>query len=134
MARDEGRAMFITDLSVRLKDDDSIWVLESKLVYYSPIIGLIEVPAGFETDFASVPRVPIAFWLYGNKAHREGVLHDALFRKDFMPHVTFMQANKVFLEAMKCRNKPFYVRWPMYSAVCAFSYPCFHKRNIKDEL
>lgn len=125
---------FLTELDVRLKDDDSIWVLESPLIYYSPLVGKVEVPKGFETDFASVPRIPVAYWLYGSRAHREGVIHDFLFRKDCIPRPSFMTANKVFLEAMECRGKPWYVRWPMYSAVCAFSYPCFHQRRTEDKL
>jgi len=125
---------FKTELDARLKDDDTIWVLDSPLVYYSDIVGEITVPAGFETDFASVPRVPIAFTLYGNRAHREGVIHDYLFRKDSKPLVGFSRANRVFLEAMECRGKPWYVRYPMYSAVCAFSYLCYHKRNVEDKL
>lgn len=128
-------AVFLTDLDAKLKDgSDSIWVICSPLIYYSPIAGIIEVPVGFETDFASVPRVPIVYALYGNRAHREGVVHDYLFRKGSIPRVSFMTANKVFLEAMDCRGKAFYVRYPMYSAVCAFSYPCYHKRNVEDKL
>lgn len=134
MAAGNKSPAFLTDLDVRLKDDDTVWVVNSPLEYYSPLVGLISVPAGFETDFASVPRVPVAFWFYGNRAHREGVIHDYLFRSDSVPSVRFNIANEVFLEAMECRKKPWYVRYPMYSAVCAFSYPCFHKRKVGDKL
>lgn len=128
------RGVFLTELNVSLRGDDCVWVLDSVLSYWSPLIGRVDVPAGFETDFASVPRLPVAYALFGNKAHREGVVHDALFRSDFRPDVGFSVANKVFLEAMECRGKPWYVRWPMYLAVCAFSYPFFHKRKISDRL
>jgi hypothetical protein len=134
------KARFISELSCSLKDDDSIWALKLRLLYYSAMLdALLEIEAGFETDFASVPRIPIAYTLYGNRAHREGVLHDWAFRRDAInpktgKPFTFMEANKLFLEAMECRGKPWYVRYPMYSAVCAFSRPCFHKRSIKDKL
>jgi hypothetical protein len=134
MALQKRKPEFLTELEVRLKDNDCIWVLESPLAYYSPQVGNIVVPAGFETDFASVPRVPFAYTLYGNRAHREGVIHDALFRKDFMKWVSFSQANRIFLEAMECRGKPEYIRYPMYWAVCAFSRPCYHKRRLGDKL
>ncbi len=139
MARLEGKSRFTTELDARLKDDDKIWILDASLGYLSALFGDLEVKKGFETDFASVPRVPIAFWLYGNRAHREGVLHDWAFRKDAInpktgKPFTFMEANRLFLEAMAARGKPFYVRYPMYSAVCAFSYPCFHKRSVEDKL
>lgn len=128
------KATFITELDVRLVDGDNVWMLESPLIYYSPLVGRIMVPSGFMTDFASVPRLPIAYALFGGKAHREGVIHDYLFRKDAVPEVSFSKANKVFYEAMEARNKPFYIRWPMYLAVCMFSYPCFHKRAVGDRL
>lgn len=127
-------ASFLTELETSLLNDDTIWELDSPLIYNSPLVGRIQVPMGFQTDFASVPRVPIAFELYGDKAHREGVIHDYLFRKDSFPPVSFMQANRVFLEAMACRGKSWYVRYPMYSAVCAFSHMCFHKRKVHDKL
>lgn len=136
MAKAEKKAYFISELEVKLAKGDGIWELEAPLAYWSPLVGRIQVPAGFQTDFASVPRVPIAYWLYGARAHREGVIHDYLFRKDCVGscRISFMDANKVFLEAMEARKKPFYVRWPMYAAVCAFSYPCFHKRKVFDKL
>lgn len=134
MAHMEKKARFLSDLKAKLKDEDRIWVLEWPLVYYSPVIGMIEVPVGFETDFASVPRLPIAYTLYGDRAHREGVVHDYLFRADATPSASYSTANKVFLEAMECRGKAWFIRWPMYLAVCAFSWPCFHKRKVTDKL
>ena len=128
------KATFITELDVRLMEGDKVWMLESPLIYYSPLVGRIQVPAGFYTDFASVPRLPIAFALFGDKAHREGVIHDYLFRKDAIPETCFSKANRVFLEAMESRGKSIFVRWPMYLAVCVFSYPCFHKRSVGDKL
>ena len=126
---------FLTILNIRLKSNrDSVWVLNAPLVYDSDLIGHVEVPKGFNTDLASVPRVPIIFSLWGGRAHYEGVLHDALFRSDFMPGITFGTANKVFLEAMQVRGKPWWIRWPMYWGVCIGSMACWHKRNLADEL
>src|SRR3546814_14291312 len=41
--------------------------------------GLIKVPAGTETDFASVPRWPLTFALLGQYGHAAAVLHDWLY-------------------------------------------------------
>jgi len=41
----------------------------------------IEVKRGFFHDQSSVPRVPFIFFLYGDRAHRGGVLHDYLYRR-----------------------------------------------------
>lgn len=132
---------FETELDARLKDgrDESIWIIRGPLVYHSKLFGRNEVLEGFECDFASVPRIPIVYSLWGNRAHREGVLHDWAFRKDAInpktgKPFTFMEANRLFLEAMECRGKSWYIRYPMYSAVCAFSYWHYHKRLVGDRL
>lgn len=127
-------SLFLTKLDVSLKNDDSVWVLNKALTYDSDLIGFISVPAGFETDFASVPRLPIAFALYGDKAHREGVIHDYLYRTDSKPLASFMQANRVFLEAMEVRGKPFYIRYPMFLAVCLGGYFAYHEKKVTDKL
>lgn len=124
---------FITELDARLKDDDKIWVIDSPLLYQSDILGLITVPAGFETDFASVPRwIPIASNMLLGRAHRESCLHDFAYRIDV--DIGFDNANLLFLEAMIVRQKPWYVYWPMYKAVCWFGKTSYHKLKIMDKL
>ena len=134
-AKDAITVGFKTDLFISLKQgSDRIYVLTEPLKYYSDIVGLIIVPAGFNTDFASVPRLPVIYSLWGDRAHREAVLHDYLFRKDAIPYASFMDANRVFLEAMKVREKPFYIRHPMFIGVCVGGYPSYHKRKVMDVL
>ena len=74
---------FLTELDVRLIDGDRIWMLSGPLVYQSDILGKIEIPAGFQTDFASVPRIPFVFESFGDRAHRESVVHDYLYCIDY---------------------------------------------------
>jgi|SRR3990167_1454751 len=107
---------FLTELKVELvAGSDSEWEVMEKLVYHSDLLGSdVVVSSGFVTDFASVPRFPIAYTLYGDRAHREGVVHDYLYQT----HLTTKAiADKIFLEAMKARGKPLWVRWPMYLGV-----------------
>jgi len=125
---------FITELDAKLIKDDRIWKLDSPLIYESDILGLIEVPEGFETDLASVPRVPFVYMMWGGKAHREGVLHDYLFRIDSVPLASYSQANKVFFEAMTVRGKPDYVRYPMWWGVVLGGWIAYHKKYVGDEL
>ena len=127
---------FVTDLHIELKPGrEKVWVLTKRLIYRSPLLDRwILIPAGFETDLSSVPRIPFVFWFWGGRAHREGVLHDYLFRKDSDPVVSFSMANRVFLEAMKSRGKPMYVRYPMYSGVVVGGYWSYHKRKVGDSL
>jgi hypothetical protein len=128
------KAHFLTELCVRLIDDDCIWEMALPLIYESDIVGRIEVPQCFQTDFASVPRIPIAYRLYGDRAHRESVLHDYLYRSDSVPQATYSQANKVFLEAMEVRGKPWYVRYAMYAGVVAGGFLSYHRRKVWDRL
>jgi len=42
----------------------------------------IEIPTDFESDGASVPRVPIIYDAWGDRAHREAFGHDYGYRTD----------------------------------------------------
>jgi hypothetical protein len=123
-------AGFLTELLTELKPGrDDVSILTARLGYYSALLAReIWMPPGFESDGASVPRVPIIYELYGNRAHREGFLHDWLFRIDSVPGVSWTVANAVFLEAMESRGKALGVRYPMYWGVCIGGYFSYHKR------
>jgi hypothetical protein len=125
---------FITELDAMLIKDDLIWKLERPLIYESDLLGPIMVPEGFETDFASVPRLPVIYTLWGARAHREAVIHDYLYRTDSVPEVSFETANSAFLEAMECRGKSWYIRWPMYLAVKFGGFGSYHVRKVRDKL
>ena len=127
-------AEFCTDLDCKLINNDSVWCLNSPLVYTSDIVGKVEVPAGFETDFASVPRVPIAYSLFGDRAHREAVIHDYLYRTDSVPQVSRSKADNVFFEAMKVRGKSFFVRYSMYWGVVLGGWTAYHKKNVMEKI
>ena len=139
---------FQTALCTELKDKcDNIWIVTKPLKYWSAILDLlIIVPPWFETvtevgpdmlfetDLASVPRVPIIYDLWGNRAHREAVLHDWLYRIDSVPVVSKSQADRVFLEAMGSTGKPWYIRHIMYMGVVLGGGSSYHKKCVKDKL
>src|SRR6185436_10791157 len=63
-----------------------VWRVESSITYWSPVLyagleygDLLTIPVGFETDLASVPRVPIAWLLAGGVANGPAVVHDYLY-------------------------------------------------------
>ena len=107
-------AKFLTHLDGRWIDDERFMLL-ADLIYESDILGLqVIVPKGFITDFASVPRVPVAYMLFGDRAHHESVIHDFFYQV----HITTRaKADKVFLEAMKARGKKRWIRVAMYWGV-----------------
>ena len=122
---------FLTELDVECHPkNESLWIVQRPMGYYSDLLKWeVWVPTGFVTDLASVPRVPVLFWFWGGRAHREAVLHDYLYRIDSEPCVSFMDANRVFLEAMKSRRKNIFVRWFMFAGVC-FALPQYHQKTV----
>ncbi len=113
-------AKFITELLVELESEEGaarpIWRVIKPLVYESDITGgLIVVPSDFVTDFASVPRLPFAFWLMGDSAHKAAVVHDWLYTPP--QKVTRAIADAVFREASAVAGVPAWRRWGMWLGV-----------------
>lgn len=109
---------FKTPLRVELVDDkgQGRWKLLEPVVFQSDIVGEVVVPAGFTTDFASVPRLPGAYLLTGNRAHRAATVHDYLLehsdiRRDII--------DRVFREAMLDCGIPIAIVTEMYAGVAA---------------
>ena len=91
------------------------WVLLKPLVYYSDILGKeITVPAEFETDLASVPRLPIIFWLTGATADEAAVIHDYLYTTR---DVSRSVADAVMREASAVMGTPGWQRGLMWFGV-----------------
>jgi len=111
---------FVTELEVTLISDDTnsgrgTWQLDKPLVYQSDLVAaLIVVPKGFQTDFASVPRVPIAYWLFGDTSHEASVVHDFLYNTHLYPRAT---ADAILKEASAVTGIPAWRRWGMYLGV-----------------
>jgi hypothetical protein len=112
---------FLNTLNVTCLDDLSndgrgIWKLTSDYRYQSDILGkVITVEKGFLTDFASVPRVPGAYLLFGDTSHEAAVIHDWLFHHHEV--CDEQTANKVLLEAMVVEGIPTWRRWGIYLGV-----------------
>lgn len=126
-------AEFLTDADLRCIGD-KVWYLLTPLEYYSDVLhARVTIPKGFYTDLASVPRVPVVYWLWGGRSHYEAIVHDYLFRKGALPECSWGAANKVFLEAMKVRGKSSVVRYPMYWGVCWGSFPMWKAKPVEWE-
>ena len=100
-------------------DDTPQWRLLEPLRYYSSLLGqTVEVPAGFVTDFASVPRAPIAYFLCGNTGNRAAVVHDYLCRTGTVERE---KADKVFKEALSASGVDSWRAQVMYLAVSQYT-------------
>lgn len=111
---------FITSLRVEQIEDVSsdgrgTWQLLHPLAYKSDLAKTIFVaPVGFVTDFASVPRIPVAFFLAGSTAHRAAVIHDLLYTNH---EVDRSMADTVFREACGICDVPAWRSWLMWLGV-----------------
>lgn len=102
-------------LTTASEHDDGRWVLLEDLVYDSDIANCrIIVPAGFETDLASVPRLPLVYWLTGGKATAAAVVHDWLYTLGKMPRD---MADQVFREACRASKVSGWTRFLMWAGV-----------------
>lgn len=90
---------FLTPLDTRLVDEfDDIHELLHDFLYESDLLGTtVCVPKGFLTDFASVPRLPLAYLLFGGKGKKAAVIHDWFYSNHFVEREV---ADALLYEAM----------------------------------
>jgi hypothetical protein len=105
---------FPRPLKVELLPDRKRWRLLAPFSYLDPEHGLIDVPAGSVTDFASVPRWPLTFMLLGQYGHAAAVLHDHLYATGKLPRKA---ADQVFLNALRSSGIARWRAWLMYAGV-----------------
>ena len=104
-------SQFVTRLDVEQVEDTShsgrgTWMLLNPLVYQSDLIAeLIIVPAGFTTDFASVPRIPMIFDWLGDRGNLAATVHDYLYTA---PHPLPSRdlADQILYEALIAQGVP----------------------------
>lgn len=110
--------------------EDGKWKVVQCIVYESEALKTkVSIPQGFETDLASVPRLPFMYMLFGGRATAASIVHDYLYREGVLPRSV---ADSVFKEAMGDTGVSWVTKWPMYLAVRlagSFSYKNKHPAN-----
>ena len=122
---------FTNVLVVSSYPDDKTWYLQSDFGYD---VGAedsgetINVPVGFTTDFASIPRL---FWTilpkwgrYGNAA----VIHDYLYYSQMYSR---KRSDAIFLEAMGVLTVPGWKKLPIFWAVRFFGFTAWSSNKLK---
>lgn len=105
------------ELSATMQPDGT-WSLTRKLIYWSATTKRrYVVPRGFNTDFASTPRLPVVYLLTGNTAHQAAVLHDYLYRTGMESRTV---SDRLFREAMAATGVPAWRRTMMWLGVRLF--------------
>lgn len=124
-------ARFLDPLDIRDKGDGKNWIVLHEFRFVTRNGDVITVPAGAETDFASIPRF---FWRIAAPSegkHRKGaVVHDWLYRTPTVP-ISKARADDIFLEAMTVEGTPWAIRLIMYRAVSLFGGGSYRKRELE---
>lgn len=121
-------AKFITTLVAEFPERGRRRTLYCDLVYFSPLLGYtVTIPAGFPTDFASVPRLPFAFLLAGDTGHYAAVVHDWIYSGRFAACRSRRLADDVLVEALAATGVPVWRRGLMWWAVRIFGWRAWRR-------
>lgn len=98
---------FLTPIRVEKVFFKNIWILLKDFVYHhapTEFLSLdvtITVPAGFYTDFASIPRLPLIYRRLGNRFQEEAVIHDYVYRIDSIPQLTQDECDRLLYDMIR---------------------------------
>ncbi len=120
---------FTTPLVVTPMPNGREWELRQPFEYYrtgaeNEVIG---VPAGFITDFASVPRAFWAIFPPWGKYGKAAVLHDWLYSIEYKDSRKL--CDDIFYEAMTVLDVSLWARLVIYRAVRAFGWTVWNRHN-----
>ena len=91
---------FIDEVIVKPLPDGICWELQHEVRYALPDGRVVYIPAGFNTDFASVPWFFRRIFQPATGKHRRGALvHDYIYRT-VTEHYTKEEADQIFLDIM----------------------------------
>lgn len=118
---------FITSTDVRVlrgqfREGRQLFQLLNQVAYQSDLLrGIVLVPAGYITDFASVPKLPMTWLLAGGTAYEAAVVHDWLYTTHAFEGkpIERSKADAVFREAIKASEDTKAPAWLMWLAVRA---------------
>jgi hypothetical protein len=106
---------FTTPLELRYLDGRN-WCLISEFDFASEVLErVIRIPAGCETDFASIPPLLWPVLPPTGRYGKSAVVHDFLYRKP--RQATRRDADRVFLEGMEVLNVNWFLRYLLYAGV-----------------
>ena len=99
-------------------EGNGVYQLVEPFTYQDRVVGEITVPAGFKTDFCSIPFFARAFFPVSGKAAPAGLLHDYCLGEQTGLR---KQASRIFLRALKDGGVPAWRRYPMFAFVFIFT-------------
>ncbi len=138
---DRGFLNLLSATEIGSSDGRSVWRLNEPLVFMLSKDRKIIIPALFESDLASVPRLPIIYGIWGDRAHREAILHDycyridaKIFNGDSVKYVASRgDADWYFRMAMISRGRSWFIYQPMFWAVVLAGSGSYHRMKVMDK-
>lgn len=89
---------FVVEL---IEDDrDGLWDHQEPFGFRDKDGNEYWAPRGHRTDFCSVPRVPLAYEMLGNRARKSGSIHDLLYSSKRPPGMTREKADNLLYEML----------------------------------
>lgn len=121
---------------VGYRDGRRVWRLWAPLIVRLSDGKVIEIPIGFESDGASVPRDLILWHIFGDTGILASFVHDYLYRVDSAPVVSKAYADWAFWDVMygTCDPPEKAKRDAMYDAVKLCGSGSFHRLKVSDSL
>lgn len=124
---------FTESLEVTPLPDGKTWIILSDFGYEVGEEGsedIVNVPIGFHTDFASIPRLFWAFLPRWGKYGNAAVIHDYLY---WHQPRTRREADDIFLEGMEVLEVPKWKRKAIYFAVRWFGSIAWRSNQRKKQ-
>jgi len=119
---------FLDPLDIRDMGDGLNWVVLHEFRFVTKSGDMVAVPAGAETDFASIPRF---LWRIAPPAtgrhRRAAVVHDWIYRTPDLL-ITRERADEIFLEGMEVDGTAAWLRQAMYRSVRMFGGSSYQER------
>lgn len=117
--RDATKTQWLSPLLLQRIPAEERWILYGPLKLYSrKLRRILLVEPGFETDFASIPRLLWRILPKNGKWDGAAVLHDAVYRG--VLDLTKQQGDDLFNEVMILDKVPRWQRWALYRGVQLF--------------
>lgn len=108
---------FVVEL---IKDDESgLWQHQQPFGFRDKDGVEYWAPVGHTTDFCSVPRVPLAYDMLGNRARMSGSIHDYLYGTGIVPRekADDLLREMLLLDGVSaCEAEQFYLAVRMFGA------------------
>ena len=106
------------------------WTLTEPLLYFGSDGTVVEVPAGYPTDLASVPRAVWSLFSKTGKIARASVVHDYLYETaKTRTEAVRASFDRVFRNAMKDDGVAWVGRNIVYRAVRDFGATVFYRKR-----